>query len=362
MALTSPLLLIVCILGALGALTGTVFLWKRGGRLRVPVRVVNVLLCEALALFVGGLVLNNALDLYPSWTALVHQNDPAKAAQPTAQPVIDGGTDLDIWLRSRATEGAKNGLVFDWKPKEWTQWHLAAPPTVYLPPQYFTGDGARFPVVIVAARAKAGPQQAGWDPKGINTLVHAVTPQSTSAIAVFLRVEKPDGGQLLNTLLPDRLGKDLRLVEHGWAVIGVGVDAPFALTALNQRPDRYGCAAAVSDAPGELTRTYFAGYKTRVGRPVFVVDGPGAAQLGGGGPGSPAAGSGAPTGGATSQPLQTTADGLTANVVPQLDQRLTAALRLVFPFLAAPLANPLVGPVGPLPPPPAQQPGTKPKR
>jgi hypothetical protein len=332
-SLTGLPLLILSVIATVGALAATIFFWRRGApRFQALTRTLCVLLCEALALFTGGLVMNRALDLYPSWSTLMHQNDGGKAP---ANAVVDSTTNLDTWLRSQAAEGSKNGLAFDWKPPEWTSWHLVTPPTIYLPPAYFSGDTLHFPVIIVAGPPKATAQQAGWDGKQVSKLVHAAAPEEASAIVIFLRVEHPDSGQLLGKLLPARLNEDLRVGPHGWAVVGIGADAPFGVAALAEQPGRYRSAAAIADVPGALPRTGFGTHKFLAAQPMLIVEGPGAPPAG----------------------LSASTDtGLQIQVVPQLSDRLAAALRWTFPLLPAPLGVALTGPVGPLPPPPSPKP------
>jgi hypothetical protein len=247
-SLTGLPLLVFSVLAAVAALILTVRYWGRGGRWRAVTRTVSVLLCEALALFAGGVIVNHALgDLFPSWSALLQQDRTA----PPPPVVADPATRLDVWLRSRALEGEHNGLVFDWRPVDATAWHLPDPPTIYVPPAYFTQHSARFPVVLVIAPSKDGPAQAAWDARKVNLLVPRTGGEVTPAVLVFLRVDHPDVTLLAQTL-PERLDEDLRTSPRGWGVIGVAFDAAVALDSLVRAPLRFWSAAVVADGTGWL--------------------------------------------------------------------------------------------------------------
>jgi hypothetical protein len=130
-ALTGSPLLVLSLIATLGAVVMTALCWRRGGRVRVLTRTGCILLCQALALFTGGLFINDTFDdLYPSWSTLFQ---PDTAPSPTT---IAAGPDtsLDLWLKGHVTDAGRKGLVFDWKPRELPSWRLPAAPTVYVPP------------------------------------------------------------------------------------------------------------------------------------------------------------------------------------------------------------------------------------
>jgi hypothetical protein len=291
-----------------------------------------------LTLFAGGVVVNHALgDLFPSWSALIA---PDRAAPPV---VADTATTLDVWLQSRASEGARNGLVFDWKPAGAADWHLAGSPTIYVPSAYFTATSARFPVVVVVAPSKDGPAQGAWDTRKVNVLVPRSGDGVTPAVLVFLRVDHPDP-ILLTQTLPQRLDQDLRTSPRGWGVIGVAVDATVALQALNLQPLRFWSAAAVADQTGRLPQAAAA--------PHTYLDWQGALTIVGGtssskAPGRP--GSASPK--APGHPGAAEEANLRAPVktIPRADARLPAALDWICRRLPAPLAVPLTGPSGAAP-------------
>ncbi len=343
-SLTGLPLLVCGIVATLLGFAGTVFLWRRGGRWRLLSRTGLVLLCEALAVFTGAVATNRALDLYPSWATLFQ-----KAAPPPPQnAVADPATSLDVWLKGRAADGARKGLYFDWKPTGLASWHLAAVPTVFVPAAYFTSTALQFPVVVVAAAEKSGPAQAAWDDKqtAAADMVRAAEGQGNPAIVVFVRTAKPDTGPLLATELPTRLDNDLRVAPRGWAAVGIGADAPMALTVLGEAPGRYRAAVAVADGGAGLPATLVAkAGKIRADQSALLIapEAAGSAALGSGKSlcvGAPASG---PALCADSQVAQDSVDR------PQ--DRLPAALRWTFDEVPAPLAPPITGPVGTAPAP-----------
>src|SRR5205823_2925543 len=189
-----------------------------------------------------GLVVNRSLEIFPSWSALFNRHH----AAPPPTVVADATARLDVWLHARAVEGARNGLVFEWRPGGVGSWHLAAAPVIYVPPRYFTATAARFPVVVVVAPTRAGPAQGAWDPRKINQVVPHADAEVNPAVLVFLRTDHPDE-TVLTEVLPGQLDEDLRTAARGWAVVGVGADAGF--TALARDPLRFWFAVAIDGAP-----------------------------------------------------------------------------------------------------------------
>jgi hypothetical protein len=329
-------LLVTSIVATLAGFAATVVLWGRGGRLRVPTRTVLILLCEALVIFSAAIVVNRSLDLYPSWSTLVQKAAPP----PPPDAVADPATSLEVWLKARATGGATNGLVFDWKVAE-ASWHLATAPTVYVPPAYFTSTALRFPVVVVLAGARSGPAQAAWDPHRVAQLAHATGTGANPAVLVFLRLARPAASALLATQLPGRLDGALRVRQRGWAVIGIGGEAGTGLTALADQPARYWAGAVVADGGAGLSAAIVnRARKLRLDQTVLLVA-PAGGGLGGSGAGKPSGTAG--TGGS--------ADPVTQDAVARPDDRLSDALRWAYQELPAPLAAPVTAPVGTAPAP-----------
>jgi hypothetical protein len=217
-ALTGLPLLVLAVVASLSLLYLTIRYWSRG----VVVRVVAILCVEALVLFTAGLVVNRAFDdLFPSWTALLHQDTvPAPAAQAATPARLDG------WLRGR------DSRTFAWTPAGERFWPLAQPPTVVVPAAYLSLAAQRFPVVVVVS---PDPPEVVADPP-------------TPAVLVWLRADRIDADFLTRTL-PAALESDLRVTSGGWAAVGIGTDCAAGLDALAKDSARYRSAAAVGTLP-----------------------------------------------------------------------------------------------------------------
>jgi hypothetical protein len=320
LALTGIPLLLLCWAGTKLVFGLTIVAWRHGGRVRVLTRTVSILLCEAMVLFTVGVAANRALDLYPSWAALLH---PVPRPKPVAAPAAR----LDGWLHSRDVRGGPHGVTFAWEPPGWTGWGLREAPSVFVPQSYFTGSARHFPVVVLVAPAQTGPAGAAWGDRHVLQTMAG----STAAVVILLRINRTtpagaDGvGGTVTDRLPYALNRDVRVSPHGWAILGIGTDAPLALTALAQRPERYQDAALVTQSAAPPPP------------PVL-------AQLRHGFPEQPLCLVGAATGGRLPPQLRVL-------LVPAPPARLAAALRWVYPLLPAPLATPETGPIG-IPPKP----------
>src|SRR4051794_41377554 len=72
MGLTGVPLLVLTVLVALGAPVACLVLWNRTrGRVAVAVRLLMIVTCQASALLVGGIGLNDHYAFYASWSDLV---------------------------------------------------------------------------------------------------------------------------------------------------------------------------------------------------------------------------------------------------------------------------------------------------
>jgi hypothetical protein len=251
-SLTGVPLLVFAALATIGAGVGTVVLWRRVGSARqwrrLATRASALLLTEVLALATVGLVANKALDIYPSWSALI---DEVRAAHVTARPP----TALDKWLGSHAKEGAKGELTFTWRPVPEPGWHLAVPPQVTLPTEYFRNPDVAFPVVVAVAPAKAGPGEGAWDDRKVAALGTAVP----DAVVVFVRPADTAGAHSLATVLAAQLRKDLRVLADQWVLVGVGAQMTAVLDALAVPDSPYTtvgliCEGAALPAPAVLDR------------------------------------------------------------------------------------------------------------
>ncbi|HKS98682.1 MAG TPA: hypothetical protein VJT31_04050 [Rugosimonospora sp.] len=324
MSLTGVPLLVLCWFALKLALGLTIVGWRRRGRSQLVTRTACLLLCEAVVLFSVGVFANRALDLYPSWTVLLH---PLPKPKPVAAPAAR----LDTWLDGRDVQGSKHGVSFTWEPFGWTGWGLATAPKVFVPQAYFGGQSLHYPVIVVVAPPESGQAQAAWD----DTRILDTVSGSTTAVVVFLRLARTgtaqaDGvGGTLTDRLPYSLNTDVRISTHGWGIIGIGADAPLALTALAQRPERYQDGVVVADAGTPLPPAVRTQLQHGFAEQELCL-----------------------VAAATGGPLPPTVKTL---LVPTAPARLSAALGWVYPLLPAPLAPPETGPVG-IPPKPRPHP------
>jgi len=236
MSLTGLPLFVLCLIATLGALTLVIVLWRRLGRFRVAGRTLGIVLCEALALASLGLAVNRNGDFYPTWSALL--GGVRTRSQPHAL-----STNLTDWLHARTAEGERDGLVFTWKPPTESAWHLAAAPIVYLPPAYFHRADSSFPVAVVVAPASLARNPGAWGDRGISRLVASTAVAAMPAVVVLVRPSNAVAATSLSLTLrrglPARLGGDLRVTAHSWAIIGVGAEAPIALEVYAHEPGRF---------------------------------------------------------------------------------------------------------------------------
>jgi hypothetical protein len=230
MELTSLFLLVIVWCVAVGAVAALVVYWRRlRGRL-LPVRVVAMLLCEILLIFGVALVVNRSGDFYPTWSALVGSSS-------TKDQSTDRRANLAPWLQSKAAEGARNGLAFPWRPDGVADWGLDRPPTIFLPTAYFRGPALSLPVIVMMAPPGVGTAHGGWEDQKIAAFGRA---SGVPAVMLFLRAGSRVRVHRLTADLPVRLAADLRVAQHGWAMIAVGAAVPDGLDVFDRDPDRFG--------------------------------------------------------------------------------------------------------------------------
>jgi enterochelin esterase-like enzyme len=188
MNLTS-LRLVGAVVGLTAVLTlATVVLWSRlagRGPVRILLRVVALLLCQAMAAVSMAAVVNRSFGFYETWSDLFPSTSTAQAAAQAAShlaPVTGRGTSaaasaqvaLDASLgRQVAPRSSAPGRTV---PFTLTREGMTASGLVYLPPQYdqVKYAGMRFPTVLVLA---------GY-PGPVSTLVRRLeVPQTMSHLA-----------------------------------------------------------------------------------------------------------------------------------------------------------------------------------
>jgi hypothetical protein len=236
MPLTSVLLIALAFLGTAVVVAGTVWVWGRSWRLRLLPRMVGVLLIEALLLFSVGLVVNREEGFYPTWEALV-ASDSGDAAAP-AYHTVAGRLDQQLAALAGARSGKPQALP--WQPAGWTGWRLAAAPTLVVPAGYLQHPQWRYSVVLVVANA--GP---GWPAAGQDSAALRLAAGASRDVVAFVTTTPGTSAQTLTTDLPDRLGHDLRVTGHRWAMVTSLADARLAQQAVVAAPAQYPAVVTV---------------------------------------------------------------------------------------------------------------------
>lgn len=211
MHITGLPLIIVVVLVTGGAVAGTVALWSRGGRWRLPIRTGGVLLCEALVVLSAALIVNREQDFYPSWQSLTGATGPAAAV--TARPAGD----LD-------TTFGPGRLRAGWQPVDAGGWQLQSVPRVTVPATY--PDGRRSYPALVAL----GVPAVRADLVEVSVQPSAVT--TADALAD----------------LPGRLSTDTRVTGHGWVLVAGPASALLATGLAERDPGRF-TALALTGVP-----------------------------------------------------------------------------------------------------------------
>ncbi|AEV84205.1 hypothetical protein ACWT_3182 [Actinoplanes sp. SE50] len=222
MSLTGVPLLCLVAFGAVAAMAGSVVVWRRGWRPRVPLRALSVLLTETLALLTVGLAVNRSEEFYPSWAALF----PAAEQEPATVAARPG--DLDAWLRAQGSADSGQEISVPWKPRGWTGWHLSAAPTVVVPAGYLQHPTNHYSAVVVTG--------TGW------TVTPGVAEQT---VVVFVPTTAATGPGVLTASLPALLSHDLRVTARRWALVAPAAGAALVEQAAGTAPDRYPAIALV---------------------------------------------------------------------------------------------------------------------
>ncbi|MBS2963631.1 hypothetical protein KGA66_11270 [Actinocrinis puniceicyclus] len=293
MGLTSGLFLDAVIAAVIALPFATVLLW---GRLRGP-RVLRhtqrlglIGLCQAGAVLLAALLINNSFQLYTSWSDLFGDNGPVgqiQAGKPVA-PVVaanrafDGGHVLRLLPNAdlfRADPGLPGelhavitgrdsgvtGEVIVWLPPEYTQKSYATTdfPVIQLFSGYPGSAGSWFRGLDAVANLEAAVQRHSARPA---ILVSAAINVDGSHNADCSDI--PGGPKVATWLakdVHDLVDSSFRTVtdRSGWGLMGYSEGGLCASKLLLQYPDRFAAAVSMSgdDHPGgDLLKPGTAGY------------------------------------------------------------------------------------------------------
>lgn len=216
MSLTGIPLLIVAGLSAVACAVATVTLWSRSWRWRVVVRTVGILMTELTVVLTVGLAANRSEQFYPSWGALAGDTGTESATAP-----VRAG-DLDAALAGRS--------ALPWHPRELHRWHLAAAPTVTVPPDYLGPGSTQYPVVVTLGDARSAAAPVAGVVTVVLTPTRATTARALSTLVLELR-------------------KDLRVTAQGWAVVAGAGETALAGQLARALPAQFEALAVVQHSP-----------------------------------------------------------------------------------------------------------------
>ncbi|GAA2657130.1 hypothetical protein [Paractinoplanes durhamensis] len=191
-----PLILLTWAL-AIGAVAATVRGWRLAGRWRMPVRIVGLVVVEALVVAGAGLIVNRQDSFYPSWQAL------GGAASVVTVPSTSAGR-LDGTLDSHA--------AVTWSPPEAAAWHLAAAPQLIAPSDYAATPARTFPVILVLTTTT----EAAEIRPAAGALTVALAPTADTTVAALADLS---GRLARDARVTDRL---VILADGPWASLAAG--------------------------------------------------------------------------------------------------------------------------------------------
>jgi lysyl-tRNA synthetase class 2 len=205
-----PLIVSAAVVTVLVA-AATVFGWRRGGRLRLPVRVSGLVAVEVLIALTIGLIVNRNEGFYPSWQALAGGQDNAAVGPPPTGK-------LDRTLTA--------GTARPWTPPDAARWRLAGSPVLVVPFSYTLHADRAYPVIVVlttADRAASVRAQAASTADAL-TLVAVPTTDTTAADLADL---------------PALLTQDTRAAGTGWAIVADAAHTALARQWHSLAPARF---------------------------------------------------------------------------------------------------------------------------
>ncbi|MFI5844562.1 hypothetical protein ACIA8K_33180 [Catenuloplanes sp. NPDC051500] len=239
MSLTGKPLILLAASITLLALGATVLLWRRGGRWRLLIRPLGVLLTEALLILTCGLYANRHEQFYPTWGALLAAGDNGPVAHPTPAGALDGGL----------ADDPPPGGTFAWRPAGWEKWGLAGAPAVTMPADYGAHPDRVYPVVVIVVDSGDAPGHDGTD---LSLGAGEAAPETAGRDAVLITVPVAPSTppEVLATGLPAAAGHDLRVTTQRWAlVVPARLATAVAVPVIGAAAPRYPSVAIIGVRP-----------------------------------------------------------------------------------------------------------------
>jgi enterochelin esterase-like enzyme len=253
---------------------------------RVALKVVAALLSFTVAMFFGVLSVNKYFSYYTTWGAAIadlSNSSPNSGPQISQGSLLAGNKSLtfdqrSVYLRLAEIQGYTLRVTIPGKSS-----HITRQVYIYLPPQYFEKDYARyrFPVIELIHGQPGLPQD--WiNVVGIQETLNQMVKQGQARPAVLVMPDANGGNsislQCLNQFggpqdltylaqdVPDVVAHLLRVMPPGnaWGVAGYSEGGYCAANMALRFRYRYGYAASLSG--------YFVPQKNKLGNPLKAVD------------------------------------------------------------------------------------------
>jgi enterochelin esterase-like enzyme len=259
MGLTGRPLLVAVVLFAVAAPVACLLLWNRvKGRLGVPVRLFMIVMCQALALLLGGVGVNDYYEFYASWSDLFGGggggNTPIEAIGPSAI----GGAGVRFRHDTKADPDAYTAMI--------TGEHslIRSRIVVWVPPGYNAPENAHqmYPVVELLPGYPGSPSTWFHAVHGVGALKDdlasgqshpfiLVAPVTTVVHGRDTECVDFPGGPRVETWLTDDVRKAVTGAfraqpdRNAWGVMGYSTGGYCAAKMAVRRPDLFSAAVSM---------------------------------------------------------------------------------------------------------------------
>lgn len=271
MGLTSRGFWVLLLAVAVAAVAGAVLLWPRIGGprpVRVAARVGMIVLCQATAILLVMVTVNNDNGFYASWDDLLgNANTGGRAAAGPAASPAPGRPDYRVKFVSYS-QGFRRASVRGWKSGS------KGDVIVWTPPQYDAREFAhtRFPVIEVLHGIPGTPHSFLRGMRLGRIMQDEITAGRAEPAILVLPTITPDrintgcadvtGRSKVGTWLADdvvqTIGHNFRTLPapRGWAVMGISTGGYCAARLALEFPDRFAAGAALApDNPAQGVRS-----------------------------------------------------------------------------------------------------------
>jgi Putative esterase len=271
MGLTGTWFAVLLTAAAVGAVAGAVLLWARVGGprpVRTLARIGLIMVCQATAICVVMVTVNNQYGFYASWDDLL--GDANSGGRPTAGPSAAPTPEVpDYRVRFASySEGFRRATVRGWRSG------TKGDVIVWLPPQYGAKEFAhtRFPVIEVLHGIPGSPHSFLRDMRLGRIMQQQIAAGRAEPAILVLPTITPDrvdtgcadvpGRSKVGTWLADdvvrTISRNFRTLPapHGWAVMGISTGGYCAARLALAYPHTFAAGAALApDDPAHGVRS-----------------------------------------------------------------------------------------------------------